>query len=74
MMWSADLENSALLAKDRHAAMLEYAMRQQQLHQMLPPRSRRLNAWQWLRRNILSGLSPEKPREAAAPQHSVLQS
>ena len=74
MSWGSDFENLATVAKDRHAEMLAYAMRQQQLKAILPGREHKGNVWQWLRQTLLGELPKESSLEPSSTHRTVLQS
>jgi hypothetical protein len=71
MMWGADLEGVANLAKARHADMLADAMQRQHQRRLLRGGTQKLGAWQRLRQIVLGRQLQERPREPYPAQHSL---
>lgn len=69
MTWGIDLESTVMVAQDRHAAMQDFARREQAVKQARLGKEGQ-SIWQRLRHAILGGAQGEK--RAATPQ-SLLQ-
>jgi hypothetical protein len=70
MMWGFDLDNAAMLAKERHADMLAGAMRRQRLNRMPAGGEGKHNIWQWLCQVMLGPAPQERPRKPYAAHRS----
>jgi hypothetical protein len=73
MAWECDLDNLAMAAKERHAALVADGMRQHAMSQAVQHRGQKGTAWQWLRRTVLHEAPAQQPQAPAVRQHAARQ-